>query len=1018
MMTAKPQPAADLLAQILAGGDAEQVWDLIRRSLPSIDKTFFDVLATEVRRRRVEESEEAADLLLQLPVAISGVRDGRRNEREWIAADKALQAANEKLQEGNLNAAHEDVAEALALYTRINHLKGVGDGEMMLGELHLAAGNYAEAIGHLHQAADQYHGHGLWPLESYCLRKAAELLYQVGKSGEAIEAFQRQLECAGQVALTRESGYGHLGLGACFLSSGEFQQAADHFREALQAGTEVGVKHLTGNAAANLASALLELGDSEQARPLLARARADFQELDLPEGVHLVNAMVARCEGTDDLRYSQDREQVVQLEREAQVAKQEGDFRRAVELRKQALELVKETGDDHNAAVVSGNIGNLYRENLHDLEKALAHFNEGLKWARKAAHAGLQAWLLKTVGWTHRELGNRTEALRSFEAAIAAAELAKDEKALLEALNEAGNEAKHDKKYWEALPHYERALEIAERVGNDTYRVLALGNVGNVKQELGELDEAQAQYERGLALAKQISFAQGIVNQSNNLGAVYRRRGNRQEAILAFEEAIRTAEAMGAEQFQKYGLHNLAVILEEDGQAERALECLDRAAQLCSDEYDERAASIFGTRARLKQALRPAVEATADWKSYCAQLESLADAKFDVERDPSIYEALANAFHQRIAHTIETGDVQAVATQMEYIKSKPLRALSGAASLGWLEMLDGLQRRTETVGFAHYYVLESGVAIAMIANREPYLELELVPVTRAEIADSIHRLYEEVDHHLDQPDLDETWQETARELAAPLARHFADCDIVCISPHSAIWYLPVHAAPVGERRLLELFPIVYTDSIQRLAATDTGHRRPPESGLVAGVSLTAPDDALFQGEAKIAAQAIGTDARVGSDVTRQLLMDEMPGKEFIHLSTHGTWALGGTRLTLRDESEQLAPADVERLEISARLVFLSGCDTSWMDPRGIVFGMQGLPAAFLNAGATSVVSAAWPVISRVSLQIVHSFYEQLHSPGVSKAEALRRAQLKMFAKPHYRHHTYYWAPFSLLGDWI
>ena len=54
---------------------------------------------------------------------------------------------------------------------------------------------------------------------------------------------------------------------------------------------------------------------------------------------------------------------------------------------------------------------------------------------------------------------------------------------------------------------------------------------------------------------------------------------------------------------------------------------------------------------------------------------------------------------------------------------------------------------------------------------------------------------------------------------------------------------------------------------------------------------------------------------MGYAVTRQLLIDEMPGKDFIHLSTHGTWALGGTRLTLRDESEQIAPVDVRGYNI-------------------------------------------------------------------------------------------------------
>ncbi|MFZ3328514.1 MAG: CHAT domain-containing protein, partial [Methylocella sp.] len=64
-----------------------------------------------------------------------------------------------------------------------------------------------------------------------------------------------------------------------------------------------------------------------------------------------------------------------------------------------------------------------------------------------------------------------------------------------------------------------------------------------------------------------------------------------------------------------------------------------------------------------------------------------------------------------------------------------------------------------------------------------------------------------------------------------------------------------------------------------------------------------------------------------------------------------------------------------------------------------------------------VISARWPVSAAVSLQIVHEFYNSLNTPGISVAKALQTAQLNMLKKPHYQRHTYYWAPFSLLGDW-
>jgi CHAT domain-containing protein len=46
-----------------------------------------------------------------------------------------------------------------------------------------------------------------------------------------------------------------------------------------------------------------------------------------------------------------------------------------------------------------------------------------------------------------------------------------------------------------------------------------------------------------------------------------------------------------------------------------------------------------------------------------------------------------------------------------------------------------------------------------------------------------------------------------------------------------------------------------------------------------------------------------------------------------------------------------------------------------------------------------------------------AFYEALKETGVSKAEALRRAQLKLIAAPAYRHPAY-WSPFLLISNWL
>jgi CHAT domain-containing protein len=46
------------------------------------------------------------------------------------------------------------------------------------------------------------------------------------------------------------------------------------------------------------------------------------------------------------------------------------------------------------------------------------------------------------------------------------------------------------------------------------------------------------------------------------------------------------------------------------------------------------------------------------------------------------------------------------------------------------------------------------------------------------------------------------------------------------------------------------------------------------------------------------------------------------------------------------------------------------------------------------------------------------FYQVLTEDKVSKAEALRRAQLLILQDPKYRKHPYFWTPFVLVGNWV
>ena len=94
------------------------------------------------------------------------------------------------------------------------------------------------------------------------------------------------------------------------------------------------------------------------------------------------------------------------------------------------------------------------------------------------------------------------------------------------------------------------------------------------------------------------------------------------------------------------------------------------------------------------------------------------------------------------------------------------------------------------------------------------------------------------------------------------------------------------------------------------------------------------------------------------------------------------------------------------------LLVLSACQTAKGDKRSAL-GIAGIAT---QAGARSTVASLWLVEEASTAQLMGKFYQGLKN-GLSKAEALRQAQLALLANPEYAH-PYYWSSFILVGSWL
>jgi CHAT domain-containing protein len=170
------------------------------------------------------------------------------------------------------------------------------------------------------------------------------------------------------------------------------------------------------------------------------------------------------------------------------------------------------------------------------------------------------------------------------------------------------------------------------------------------------------------------------------------------------------------------------------------------------------------------------------------------------------------------------------------------------------------------------------------------------------------------------------------------------------------------------------------------------------------------------------------DAIVYSDfaATRDNLRNlDLRQYRILHFATHGFLdarqpELSGLVLSLMDRNGQrvngfVGLSDIYNLRAPVDLVVLSACRTALgKEVRGE--GLVGLTRGFMYAGASTVVASLWKVDDEATSELMRRFYINMLQSGMTPAAALRAAQNSIRSEPQW-HSPYYWAAFTLQGDY-
>jgi CHAT domain-containing protein len=242
-------------------------------------------------------------------------------------------------------------------------------------------------------------------------------------------------------------------------------------------------------------------------------------------------------------------------------------------------------------------------------------------------------------------------------------------------------------------------------------------------------------------------------------------------------------------------------------------------------------------------------------------------------------------------------------------------------------------------------------------------------------------------------------------------------------PDGLLRSLPMAALHDGQRYLIEKYSVVLTPGLQLLQPRSLEPQQ--MQGLLAGLSQAREN---FSALPNVAFEINQIDAEIPAQVlldklfTNQAFQNQVNStpSPIVHLATHGQFSSNADNTFILTWDGRINVKQLDQLLRSREgklspieLLVLSACQTAMGDKRAAL-GMAGVA---VRSGARSTLASLWSVSDRSTAFLMIEFYRELGKPEITKAEALRRAQVALLHQDDYMS-PYYWAPFVLLGNWL
>ncbi len=707
----------------------------------------------------------------------------------------------------------------------------------------------------------------------------------------------------------------------------------------------------------------------------------------------------------------------------------------------QAVDIYAQLGDRN--AIIRNRINSAQAlQALGLYRRAQKTLTETAKLLQTQPNSSLKVTGLRSLGNVLLVTGNLEQSRQVLSQSLEVASSLLDRQAIADVLLSLGNTARAQQDTGAAIDFYRQAANAATsptthidaqinqlRLLLETKQFTALlALLPQIQAQIGDLPLSRT------AVYARINFAQSLTRLRQNT------KGDTPswlDIAQLLSTAVQQATSLQDRHTESYALGTLGGVYEQTQQWSDA-QNLTQQAMLIAQAIDAKDIAyqwqwqlgrLLRARGDIKGALAAYTEAVKTLQSLRNDLVAInteVQFSFRDEVEP-VYRQLVELLLQRQGNSQPSQEN--LQTARETIESLQLAELDNffrqACLVAKREIDQVIDQKDQTAAAIYPIILADRLEVIFKLPQKALLHYATA-IPQSQVESTLERLRQNLTEPDTLAEAKSLSQQVYNWLIKPAATELAQSNVktLVFVLDSSLRNIPMAALYDGKQYLIEKYGIALTPGLQLVNPKSLQS----EELKVIAAGLTEPRPGFsalpnVKRELEEIRSLVPSSILLNNKFTSTALQNRINSVPFpvVHLATHGqfsskaeeTFIVAWDKRIYVNELNNLVRTREQNRPEPIELLVLSACETAAGDKRAAL----GLAGVAVRAGARSTIASLWNLDDESTAQLMSRFYQELANKALTKAEALRRAQLALLQNPKYQR-PIFWAPYVLLGNWL